>query len=127
MIEAKELAQILVDKCADAKPDDVPDIMHAFIEELAKSGLLIIWKDIEDSIHEVWKEKFGKSKIVIVSAHPLKNEAKKIIEDFAKGAELHQKVDDRLIGGAVIRVDDTRIDGSITGRLRRLKFKLMQQ
>ncbi|MBU0614440.1 F0F1 ATP synthase subunit delta [Patescibacteria group bacterium] len=127
MNEAKELASILIDRCFEASEEDLNDIVKVFVEELSKTGFVQNWQEIIESVDDAWKKKFGISKVTIVSAHPLTQELQKHIDKIAKGADLLQKVDERLMGGAVLRIDDTRIDGTITGKLRRLKMKLMQQ
>jgi F-type H+-transporting ATPase subunit delta len=42
-----------------------------------------------------------------------------------KRIELHERVDSALMGGAVVRLGDTIIDGSVQGRLRRLREHLL--
>ena len=95
-----------------------------FVQFLSDEKLMGSWREIEREIHQTWKEKYGASKVTIFSAHEFTDDANKIISDLIKGADVFQKVDDRLIGGAVIRIDDQRIDGSTAGALRRLKATL---
>jgi F-type H+-transporting ATPase subunit delta len=42
-----------------------------------------------------------------------------------KRIELQEEVDPELIGGAVVRIGDTIIDGSVAGQLRRLRQRLV--
>jgi len=42
-----------------------------------------------------------------------------------KRIELHERVDPSLMGGAVVRLGDTIIDGSVQGQLRRLRERLL--
>jgi len=42
-----------------------------------------------------------------------------------KRIELHERVDPALMGGAVVRLGDTVIDGSVRGQLRRLRDRLL--
>ena len=44
-----------------------------------------------------------------------------ITRKLEQTVEIEQKVDESLIGGAVIRIGDTLIDGSIKKKLERLK------
>lgn len=41
-----------------------------------------------------------------------------------KTIELHEEIDPSILGGAVLRLGDTIIDGSVTGYLRRLRKRL---
>jgi len=93
---------------------------------LGSEGMLNMWRDIERAIHTAWKEKYGASSIKILSAHTLNDETRKMINSIAPGADLKERVDEQLIGGAVIRIDDTRIDGSVVGKLQNLKQVLMK-
>lgn len=100
--------------------------MEMVVKYLAEKKLLGRAKDLEKEIGEAWKEKFGASKVTIVSAHALNKKAKEELEAFAKGAEIIERVDERLMGGAVIRADERRIDGSLIGSLQRLKNQLLK-
>ncbi len=121
-IEPTQLARILVDHTAHQS--DASDNIKAFVGFLAEHNMLDKWRDIELAIDQVWKETFGASSIKVLSAHELTEEAKKALSEIAPGADVSTSVDERLIGGAVIRIDDKRIDGSITGKLQLLKRTL---
>ena len=120
----KTIARVLVDQVETVSEDEISEIMKDFISYLAKEKLIDKWRDIENAIHAVWKEKYGASKITVVSAHPLTEAANKEIENLAKGADITRRVDERLIGGSIIRIDDKRVDGSIAGLLQKLKMTL---
>lgn len=120
----KQLASTLVEHLDGASEKEVSDVIKDFVQFLHDERLLGNWREIEQQIHRVWKEKYGASKVRIISAHALTEEAKTTFETLTKGADVEENVDARLIGGAVIRVDDKRIDGSISGMLRRLKTTL---
>lgn len=123
-ITSRQLAQILVEQASNASEKQLPRILKEFVKLLEEQRLLTKWRDIEREIDHVWKKKFGASTVTVVSAHELTSETRKAVEKIAPGAELRTRVDNRLIGGAIIRVDDQRADGSIAGSLRRLKASL---
>ena len=120
----KTIARVLVDQLEDVSYENVPDVMKEFVKYLADNKLLGSWREIETCIHKAWKEKYGASKITVVSAHPLTESANAEIEKIAKGADIERRVNERLIGGSIIRIDDKRIDGSIAGMLQKLKMTL---
>ena len=99
-------------------------IMNAFVAELAARGWVHLWRDIERELHGAWKRKYGAANVTIVSAHPLAISLRRTIETSAPGADVVERVDERLMGGAVIRIDDRRIDASVAGSLQRLKLHL---
>lgn len=113
-----------MEQCHNATRAEIVAIMKSFVSELARRGWMHHWRDIEREIHGVWKRKYGAAHVTIVSAHPLAASLRKAIEAAAPGADIVERVDERLMGGAVIRIDDRRIDASVAGSLQRLKFHL---
>lgn len=123
-LTAKQLARILVLHVDEESDRQITKSVKDFVSFLHSEGLMSLWRDIEQEIHVIWKEKYGASRVRIISAHAFSKEALDTIATLTKGADISQTVDARLIGGAVIRIDDKRIDGSISGTLRRLKTTL---
>lgn len=119
------LAQAMVDTLAESTPQQLETQMKEIVAYLATQGLLGRWRDLERELHEAWKRKHGASKITIATAHALTATARKALEEVAQGAEVNQVVDERLMGGALIRVDERRIDGTVLGALTRLKQALL--
>lgn len=83
----------------------LPDIATLFIEELNKSNDTVIAE--------------------IISAKSLTDDSKtnlldKLAAKYGKKVEATIEIDESLIGGAVIKVGDTVIDGSVKGRLEQL-------
>ncbi len=120
----RHLATVLVDQCVDVTRAELVKIIDAFVGELAERGMMHKWRDVEREIHGAWKRKFGAANVTIVSAHPLTVAMRKAIEANAPGADITERIDERLMGGAVIRIDDRRIDASVAGILQRLKQSL---
>ena len=121
---SRKLADLLVKQCEDVTRGELVKIMNAFVAELAARGWVHLWRDIERELHGAWKRKYGAANVTIVSAHPLAISLRKTIETSAPGADVVERVDERLMGGAVIRIDDRRIDASVAGSLQRLKLHL---
>ncbi len=103
----------------------VETVMIDVIKYLAEKDELGRWRELEQEINQAWKEEYGASKITVMSAHTLSTAAKTKLEKLANGAELQTLVDDRLMGGAVVRIDERRLDGSVLGALSRLKQTLL--
>jgi len=124
MLEPKVLAKTLVDHLEGVSAQQLQSILKDFVDFLATEKMIDSWREIEREIHLAWKEKYGASQVTITSAHELSGQAKNIITELSKGADVIEKVDQDLIGGAIIRIDDTRIDGSISEALNKLKMQL---
>ena len=120
----KPLARSIVEQLGELKPAEIEKEMIKIVALLKEQSLLSRWRELEKEIHQAWRNKFGASKVTVLSAHELSKGARKQLEDSVKGAELIERVDERLMGGAVIRIDDRRLDGSIIGALQRLKNTL---
>lgn len=120
----KTIARVLVEQVETVAENEVAEVMKEFVTYLAQNKMLGSWRDIEAEIHNAWKDKYGASKITIVSAHPLTDVANEEIAKLAKGADIVKRVDERLIGGSIVRIDDKRVDGSIAGSLQKLKTTL---
>lgn len=123
-LTSKQLAKTLIEYLEDVDEQEIPEIIRQFVMFLYEQQLLSGWREIEQQINTVWKEKYGASKVKIISAHALTKEVQKSFQLLIRGADVEETVDERLIGGAVIRIDDKRVDGSISGTLRRLKTTL---
>lgn len=126
-ISSKALALTLVKHCEGKSNEEMQNVVKDFISFLAENKLMTMWREVEQDIHKAWKDIYGVSNVTILSAHELTDEAHAILQESVKGAQIKEMVDERLIGGSVLRIDDTRIDGSIAGSLRRLKMELSRQ
>ncbi len=113
-----------MEQCKDVTRAELVKMMKAFVDELAARGWTHQWREIERELHGAWKRKYGAANVTIVSAHPLAAALRKSIEAATPGADITERVDERLMGGAVIRIDDRRIDASVAGSLQRLKLHL---
>lgn len=120
-IDIKQLAEAIA-KTAEAKSKaEIATLMKEAVAILAEHGAIGRWRELEAALHKAWANIYGASSITVVSAHPLTEAARAELEKHGAGADLNEVIDNRLIGGAIVRVDNTRIDGSVTGMLMRLK------
>ncbi len=119
------VATAIIEMTADKSEAQLKELMPEIVAYLGQHNLLNRWRDIEQEIHEGWRKKFGVSRVTVASAHPLAKEVKTALEKASQGAELITIVDERLMGGAVVRIDERRIDGSVLGALTRLKQTLL--
>ena len=121
----RHLARKVVQEAVKKDGKELLTFMHQVTQLLADEGLLPRWREFERELHAAWKEAYGASKITVMSAHELTAAARAHLETTAKGAELSVLTNPRLLGGAVIRADERRIDGSVLGALTRLKQTLL--
>lgn len=126
-IDIKKFAEVTVAMAEGKSSAQVKSLMKDVVRLLHEEGALNMWRVLEAAIERAWAKRYGTATITVVSAHPLSAAAHDAIEAHANGADVQTIVDSRLIGGAIIRKDNTRIDGSVTGALMRLKSAMYSE
>jgi F-type H+-transporting ATPase subunit delta len=121
----KQLANVLFETVEKGNKKDISAITDEFVRFLAERAELHRIFGVIQSFEKIWKEQYGAATITVESAHPLSVSLKKQVEEIAPGAEIREIVNEELIGGAKIRLDDRSVDGSISGRLNQIKLALL--
>ena len=86
-----------------------------------------IFRDLE----ELYRKDQGIKTAVLTTATTLSETIvdqiqKSLEKEFGAKVELRQSVDEELIGGFVLRVDDNQYDASVSSQLKKIKEKLLQ-
>ena len=128
---AKQYALALFESLAETDPKDSGTVLDNFVKVLAENNDLRLFDEISEEFHKLELNKKGIKQVEVTSAHPLTHENEKEIlhelNKLVKGEyELKKKVDENLIGGVVIRMDDKMIDASVKNNLEQLKNNLTQ-
>ncbi len=102
-----------------------------FIRVLAENKRLNILTDIALAYEQLRAEAEGTLDAEVISAFPLSDAQEKNIvaslkKRLGRDISLTTRVDDTLIGGAIIRAGDMVIDGSVTRHLDDLTHSLMR-
>ena len=84
--------------------------------------------EISKSFISLYKKSKNIKEVVVTTAVPLDENLRKDLMQFLKKEtnseiELKEAVDESLIGGAIIRMDDIQFDASISSSLNSLKQK----
>ena len=122
----KILANAFVETAESLDGNGLKQAATDLIELLASRKELHRVHALIDAIESVWAERYGASTITIETAYPLTEAIRKQLSEIAKGAEIKESVDRKIIGGARLRVDETIIDGSIQGHLNQLGRTLQE-
>lgn len=122
---ARQYALALHEAISESTPADQEKILDNFAQILRHGGDLSKFDEIEKEFLSLQ----GTKQVQITSTRVFsETEEKRIISELNEyvGAkvELKQKVDEGLLGGLVIKVDDELIDGSVKRNLEDLKTKL---
>ncbi len=124
-----QYAQALYEALQDTKPNDYDTVIENFVSILKSNGDLVEYEAIIAQYEKYEKEQKGIKDVQVITASetklskPLLDELNAIV---GKNIEIQQKIDNKLIGGVVIKVDDTLIDGSIQKQLGNLHNTLTE-
>jgi F-type H+-transporting ATPase subunit delta len=126
---AKQYAQALYDSLEGTDPKEVDLVLNNFVEVLVLNGDVKLFPEIETEFHRLELAKKGITLAEVTTAHPLtKENERNIISELNKlikgDVKLKKKIDENIVGGVVIRMEDQMIDASVKNELDQLKKDL---
>lgn len=121
----KQYGKILYESTEGLKGAALENTIKNFVLFLQREQMLSKAPYIVEEFEKYAKKQEGVEIIQITSIRDLsQNEVKEIGTHFGEKVEAVVKVDKRLIGGVIIRTENTILDGSIKGQLEKLKQQL---
>jgi F-type H+-transporting ATPase subunit delta len=116
-----KIAELLLAVCGSK----ISGLGTNFIKILVTNGRIKVAPQIAAIYEELRAEAEKSIGVDIVSAQPLSSEqqdklASALRDRLKRDVHLHCRVDEAIIGGAIIRAGDQVIDGSVSGQLSRL-------
>lgn len=129
-LTALQYAKTLFESLQDTDTKHHALVMDNFLAALKANNDLKMFEDIALEFEKLEKAQKGIKIAEVTSASPLNKQSEKdIIEQLNKivggKVELKQKVDEKLIGGVVIKLDDMLIDASAKKSLEELKKSII--
>lgn len=126
---AKQYASALMEVIETTNSKDHDQVLDNFVKVLAENNDLRLFEQIEEEFHKLELAKKGIKQVEVTSAHPItKANEQQIIHELNKlvrgNLDLKKKVDEGLIGGVVIRMEDQIIDASVKNNLQQLENEL---
>ncbi len=122
-MQAEQYAKALFEALHESRPEDHEKILDNFVRVLSQNGDLKLYDLIEAAYQKLETADQGIKEVEITTAQPQKS--KEILEHLNKiiggKVQIKEKIDQDIIGGVVVRVDDTLIDGSIKNSLKQLR------
>ena len=102
-----------------------------FLKILVEKGRISSLKSIELTFKQLLNEKNNVIEGTVISAIPLTNEKIKELEKtlskkYNKNVTLENEVDESILGGVLVRLGNSQIDGSVKTRLNNIKDQLSQ-
>ncbi len=130
-ISPKQYATALHDTLSTTAPKDHDTVLDKFVQVLARNNDLKLFENISGEFHKIELASKGKIQAQVTTAQPLgAAEEKELIHELneliGKKVELKKKVDAGIVGGVVVQVEDTVIDGSTKRALEDLKNNLSE-
>jgi F-type H+-transporting ATPase subunit delta len=126
-ITSKQYAEALFDAVAETAPHDHDKVLDNFVKILAQNGDLGKYDDIDSEFRKLKLESQGikEAEVTVAREAELNHTIIAELNKVVKGKlELKQKIDESIIGGVVVRVDDTLIDASVRNQLNNLNHQL---
>ena len=124
-LNRQQSADLFNSVCADQLNDQAKN----FIKLLAENDRISLLPDIAVLYHHYQAEAEGTVDAELVSALEVNEQqaqaiASSLTKRLGKKVSLTTRIDESLIGGAIIRAGDMVIDGSVRGRLEKLSNSL---
>jgi F-type H+-transporting ATPase subunit delta len=128
-LTAHQYAKTLFESLQDADAKDHDKILDNFVQALALNNDMSMFEEISAEFEKLDKASKGIKIAEVTSAKPLDKQSEhEIIEHLNKAVkgkvELRKKIDEKILGGVVIRLEDTLIDASVKKSLEDLKENL---
>jgi F-type H+-transporting ATPase subunit delta len=128
-VTPRQFAQILHEILEVTAPADTDKILDNFVEVLKEHNALSMFDAINEEFEKLDLEKKGIKQAEVTTALPLSHEnEREIVERLNKivkgDVQLKKKLDENLIGGAIMQVEDKVIDTSVKNSLDKLKQEL---
>ena len=126
-LTSQQYAQALYDAVHETAPKDHDLVMDRFVQILAQNGDLNKHSEIEAEYKKLESQAKGfRQAEVTVAREAELNHA--IVDELNKIAgsklEIKQKVDAGIVGGIIMKVDDTLLDASVKTQLNNLNQSL---
>lgn len=104
----------------------ISEISRNFISIIANKKRESLLSDIAKSFIELYKSYNNIESATITTAVPLSDELKNNIIDYIKKynnskIDLHEIVDEKIIGGTIIKIGDKQLDASVSKEISELK------
>lgn len=100
-----------------------------FVRLLAKNKRLLILPDIKLTFDTLKAEQEKSLEVSVISFSSMTDEQKKALADSLKkrlkrDININESIDKSILGGAIIRAGDLVLDGSVKGKLEKLKHEI---
>ncbi len=108
-----------------------PDLVN-FLKIVGAKNRFDCLAVIRSAAHRMHDEMAGRVQATLITAHQVDDSVRQKLETklsgvFGKQVGLAAKVDNKIIGGMVVRIGDTVYDGSVVNQLSRVRVKAVKR
>lgn len=112
--------------------DETPMEIRNFIYLLASKGHLHYLPEILDELSRLSRGGGARRVVNVTTAVPLTEEEKRalqarLIARFGSDLDFRYDINPEILGGVIVKIGDTVIDGSVAGRLESLRERLKRE
>lgn len=120
-ISNRQLARNLYTTLKEVKETDHSQVLKNFVQVIYKMRKMSQIDRIIEEYIAYEKEMKGEVALDVTTAHELTSEMKKMLEkDFGKDITLTEHIDDRILGGIIIKTNNTIYDASVKASINQL-------
>jgi len=124
-LSRERLAELLFDIGGGQFSDEIKRFFGTIIE----NDRLTLLPEVSSIYDELLNEAENRVDVEVISAYAVKKEQQAMLAQvlekrLGKSVELRTRIDKTLIGGAIIRIGDEVIDGSLLGGLKQMATQL---
>jgi F-type H+-transporting ATPase subunit delta len=126
-ISPQNYAQALYEAVQDANPKDHDLILDNFAKILAQNGDLNIVEKIDEEYRRLEMKEKGirEAEVTFARSQEINSTmVNQLNEIVGNKVEIKSKVDEGIVGGVIIKIDDTLIDASVRTQLENLNQQL---
>jgi F-type H+-transporting ATPase subunit delta len=123
----QQYALALANSISETDPKDHDLVLDNFVKILGEQNDTDKYPEIEKELKKLLLEKQGIKQAELTVARPI-HVHKQLLDELNAATgnklEVETKIDENIIGGMVLRVDDTLIDASVKNQLNNLNKEL---
>jgi F-type H+-transporting ATPase subunit delta len=129
-ISARQYASCLLELLEGKKKEEAKEIIKKFVALLAKRRELGRQSELVAALEAAWNEKRGELPIVLESTRKLEKSSQSKIGAYlekksgAAKVTITEVLNEKLLGGFVLRYGDRVLDGSLKNNLDNLRNKI---
>lgn len=108
------------------------ELTSSFFKLVSEKGRESYLPSIAREFHKQYNQHKGIQQAEVTTTFPLDDvlraEFKSIVKEISgkDKVELREKINEKLIGGYILKIDDRQLDESISGQLRKLKLEFTE-